>query len=178
MSTRTTKPTRANTAVGESRRSFLQTSALVSGAVIAGSLAIGRSAHAAGSDILKVGMIGCGRRGTGAAVNALNADPNTRLTAMADLFPENIQVSRKNIQNLKGNQVAVADDHCFIGFDSYQKVIESGVDVVIIALPTFFHPTCLKACVDAGKHVFCEKIHAVDAPGVRLVLEAGELARK
>jgi predicted dehydrogenase len=167
-----------NTARRETRRGFLKTSALISGAAIASGLAIGRSAHAAGSDILKVGMIGCGRRGTGAAVNALSADPNTRLTAMADLFPENIRISRQNIQKLKGDQVTVADDHCFTGFDSYKAIIASDVDVVLIALPTYFHPTYLKACVDAGKHVFCEKIHAVDAPGVRMVLAAGEVARQ
>ena len=161
-----------------SRRRFLKTSTATAGAMAVGSLAMTRNVHAAGSDILKVGMIGCGRRGTGAAVNALNADPNTRLTAMADLFPENIKVSRQNIKNLKGDQVTVADDHCFTGFDSYKKVIESGVDVVLIALPTYFHPAYVKACVDAGKHVFCEKIHAVDAPGVRTVLAAGEIAKQ
>ena len=144
----------------------------------AGSLAMDRIAHAAGSDVLRVGLIGCGERGSGAAVNALNADKNARLVAMADLFIENIRRSRQNIANLKGSQVAVDDDHCFTGFDSYQKLLASDVDVVLIAVPTFFHPMYLKASIDAGKHVFCEKIHAVDAPGVRAVLAAGEEARK
>jgi myo-inositol 2-dehydrogenase / D-chiro-inositol 1-dehydrogenase len=160
-----------------SRRKFLQTSAAVGAAVTASLLALERGVHAAGSELLRVGLVGCGGRGSGAAVNALTADPNTRLVAMADLFPENIRASRENIKQLKGAQVAVDDDHCFTGFDGYQKVIDCS-DVVLLALPTFFHPTYLKACVDAGKHVFCEKVHAVDAPGVRLVLESAEIARR
>ncbi len=139
---------------------------------------IERAAHAAGSDVLKVGLIGCGDRGSGAAVNALNADKNAKLVAMTDLFVENIVRSRQNIANLKGDQVAVKDDHCFVGFDGYRKLLATDVDVVLIALPTFFHPTYLKAAIAAGKHVFCEKVHAVDAPGVRMVLAAGEEARK
>ncbi|NQT12618.1 MAG: Gfo/Idh/MocA family oxidoreductase, partial [Planctomycetes bacterium] len=145
---------------------------------MAGSLTAGRAAHAAGSDVLKVGLVGCGPRGSGAAVNALNADANARLVAMADAFPEIVQASRKNIARIKGEQVAVDDDHCFAGFDGYRKVIDSDVDVVLLALPTHFHPRALMACVEAGKHVFCEKIHAVDAPGVHAVLAAGELAKE
>ena len=150
----------------EARREFLKSSTVAVGVAMTGSLAIGRAAHAAGSDILKIGLVGCGGRGGGAAVNALNADANVRLTAMADLFPENIRATRNNLKQIHGDRAAVADDHCFTGFDGYKRVIESGVDVVILALPTFFHPQYLNACVDAGKHVFCEKVHAVDAPGV------------
>ncbi len=157
-----------------SRRSFLKASA----AAAVTALPLARSVHAAGSDLLRVGLVGCGARGSGAAVNALTADANARLTAMSDVFPENIRESRKALRQLKPEQVAVDDDHCFSGFDGYQKLLASGVDVVLLALPTFFHPTYLKACVDAGKHVFCEKIHAVDAPGVRTVLAATEKARK
>jgi predicted dehydrogenase len=157
-----------------SRRSFLKASAVAAAA----SLPLARSVHAAGSDVLRVGLVGCGARGSGAAVNALNADANARLTAMSDVFPENIRESRKALRQLKPEQVAVDDEHCFGGFDGYQKLLASGVDVVLLALPTFFHPTYLKACVEAGKHVFCEKIHAVDAPGVRTVLAATDEARK
>ena len=180
--TRKVEPESAHNPSGQaslrSRRRFLKTSAAAVGATIAGDLALSRSAHAAGSDILNVGLIGCGPRGSGAAVNALNADKNARLVAMADVFPEIIKASRKNIKNVKGDQVTVDDDHCFTGFDGYQRVIDSDVDVVLIALPTHFHPTYLKACVEAGKHVFCEKTHAVDAPGVHTVLAAGDLARE
>ena len=161
-----------------SRRRFLKASTAAAGAIAAGSLAIGRSAHAAGSDILRIGLIGCGERGSGAAVNALNADKNAKLTAMADLFPERIARSRQNIAKLKGSQVAVDDDRCFTGFGGYRDLLACDVDLVLLALPTFFHSSYLKACIDAGKHVFCEKIHAVDAPGVHTVLAAGEEARK
>ena len=153
------------------RRNFLRA------APAAAALPIARGAHAAGGDILKVGLVGCGPRGTGAAMNALRADKNARLTAMADLFPDMLRSSLRNIRREAGPQVAVDDDHCFLGFDAYQKLIAS-VDVVLLALPTYFHPIYLKACVEAGKHVFCEKIHAVDAPGVRMVLAAGEEARR
>lgn len=146
------------------------------GSALAGGLPLARSAHAAGSDVLRIGLVGCGGRGTGAAVNALNADPNSRLVALADAFPERVSNALTQVQRVKGTQVAVDADHQFVGLDGYRKVIDC-VDVVLLALPTFFHPHYLKACVDAGKHVFCEKIHAVDAPGVRLVLEAGEVAR-
>ncbi len=156
------------------RRSFLR--ATTGGALVAG-LPLARSVHAAGSDVLRIGLVGCGGRGTGAVVNALNADPNARLVALADAFADRIANALVQLRRVKNDQVAVDADHQFVGFDGYRKVIES-VDVVLLALPTFFHPHYLKACVDAGKHVFCEKVHAVDAPGVRLVLEAGETARK
>ncbi len=159
-----------------SRRDFLKASA-AGAASLATGLSLARSAHAQGSDVLKVGLVGCGGRGAGAAVNALNADKNARLVALADLFGENIQASRANIKQAKGDQVAVDDDHCFTGFDGYKHVIECS-DVVLLALPTFFHPHYLKACVEAGKHVFCEKIHAVDAPGIHMVLAAAETARQ
>lgn len=156
------------------RRDFLK----IGAAGAAATLPLARSAHAAGSALLRVGLVGCGGRGTGAAVNALNAGKDVRLTALADVFPERVQASLKNLRNLKPDQVAVADDHCFVGFDGCQKLLTSGVDVVLLALPTFFHPGYLKACIDAGKHVFCEKIHAVDSPGVRLVLAAAEEAKR
>lgn len=159
-----------------SRRDFLKTAA--AGSTLAVGVEVARGAHAAGSDLLKVGLVGCGGRGSGAAVNALNADANARLVAMADLFPNRLQAARTRIRKIKGAQVTVDDDHCFTGFDGYRGVLDSAVDVVLLALPTFFHPTYLKACVEAGKHVFCEKVHAVDAPGVRMVLAASEEARK
>lgn len=170
-------PSETESLKSPSRRHFVQSS-LAMGVGLTSGLPLSQTVHAAGSDVLKIGLVGCGDRGRGAAVNALNADKNTRLTAMADLFPDNIRVSRGLVQAEKGSQVAVADDHCFSGFDGYKKVIESGVDVVLLALPTFFHPHYVKACINAGKHVFCEKIHAVDAPGVHMILAAAEQARR
>ena len=170
-------PAPTNNQSDPSRRDFLRTSTAAVGAAMTAGLALARSAHAAGSDILRVGLVGCGGRGAGAAVNALNADPNAKLVALADVFPDMLNSARANLKKEKPEQVAVDDDHCFVGFDAYQKVLECS-DVVLLALPTYFHPIYLKACVDAGKHVFCEKIHALDAPGVKLLLEAGEIAKQ
>jgi len=163
---------------GVSRRDFLGFSAGAAAAGIAGGLSIARSAHAAGSDVLKIGLIGCGGRGAGAAVNAMNADKNAKLVAMADVFEERVKGARIQLQKEMPNQVAVSDDHCFVGFDAYQKVIASGVDVVLIACASKFHPVYLKAAVDAGKHVFVEKPHAIDPPGVHLVEKACEVAKQ
>ena len=161
-----------------SRRDFLKTSAAALGTAVTGSLAISRSAHAAGDDTLKVGLIGCGGRGSGAAGNALNADPGAKLIAMADLFEDKVKGSRDRLKKAKPEQVDVDDDHCFTGFDGYQKVIQSGVDVVLIACASCFHPQYLAASVQAGKHVFVEKPHAIDPPGIRTVMAACEEAKK
>jgi predicted dehydrogenase len=151
---------------------------VLAGAGLAAGLNIGRNARAAGSDILKVGLIGCGGRGTGAAVNALSADSGARLTAMADLFAEKIAPSLRQIKAVWPDRVDVKDDHCFAGFDAYKQLIASGVDVVVMALPSHFHCIHLKAAVEAGKHVFVEKPHAVDPVGVRMIAEACEIARQ
>jgi len=141
-------------------------------------LSIAQSAHAAGSDVLKVGLIGCGGRGSGAAAQALNADPHVKLTAMGDAFSDRLQASLANLKKENPEKVDVAPDHCFVGFDAYQKVIDSGVDVVILATPPHFRPMHIQAAVAAGKHVFAEKPVAVDAPGVRSVLATCELAKE
>jgi predicted dehydrogenase len=161
-----------------SRRDFLKTSTAAVGAGLAGSLSVGRSAHAAQDETLKVGLIGCGGRGTGAAGNALDADENTKLVAMGDVFGDRLETSRKGLEAKYGDRIAVDPDRCFVGFDAYQNVIDSGVDVVILAEPPHFRPKHLKAAIDAGKHVFCEKPVAVDAPGIRSVLATAEEARK
>lgn len=159
-----------------SRREFLKVSATVA-AGTAG-LALSRSVHAAGSDVLRVGLIGCGGRGTGAAANALAADPQTRLTALADVFPEKVEHTLKVISGQYEDRVDVPPERRFSGFDAYQKLIASGVDVVLLAEPPHFRPRHLQAAIEAGKHVFCEKPVAVDAPGVRSVLESCKLAEQ
>jgi len=159
------------------RRDFLQRRS-VAAAAGAATIDVARGAHAAGGDVLRVGLVGCGGRGRGAALNALNADPHARLVALADLYPQQIQRAIDNLKMVKGPQVAVDAEHRFVGFEACGQLLASGVDVVLLALPTYFHPIYLKACVDAGKHVFCEKIHAVDPPGVRAVLAASEEARR
>jgi myo-inositol 2-dehydrogenase / D-chiro-inositol 1-dehydrogenase len=169
--------TPTSAAKSPSRRQFLKRSGVVAGSAMAG-LAISRSAHAAGSDTLKVGLIGCGGRGTGAAGNALNADANAKLVAMADAFRDKVLASRASLAKDKPAQVTVDDDHCFVGFDGYRKVIDSDVDVVLIACASKFHPHYLKAAVDAGKHVFVEKPHSINAPDLKVVTEACRSAKQ
>ncbi len=162
-----------NGSSGTSRRSFLKTTAL---AAAAGSLSVARGAHAAGDDVLKVGLVGCGGRGTGAAVNALNADPGVRIVALGDAFDDRLQSARASLGKRDAERATVADDNCFVGFDAYQKVIDSGVDVVLLGTTPHFRPQHIKACIDAGKHVFCEKPMGVDAPGVRSVMASAKAA--
>ena len=160
------------------RRQFLKTS---STAVVAGGLAAGvaPAVHAAGSDTLKLGLIGCGGRGTGAAAQALTADKNTKLVALGDAFQDRVEICLNSlIKSPVAEQVAVAPDHRFSGFDAHQRVIDSDVDIVLLACPPQFRPRHLKAAIDAGKHVFAEKPVAVDAPGVRSVLASTEEAKK
>ncbi len=160
----------------KNRREFLKISAAATAGAAAGSLSLARSAHAAGSDVLRIGLIGCGGRGGGAAANALGADANTRLVALADAFSDRLQSTLGSLKREFNERVAVDAEHCFVGFDAYQRLIQSGVDVVLLATPPHFRPIHLKACVDAGKHVFCEKPVAVDGPGVRSVLATCEEA--
>ena len=160
-----------------SRRDFLKTSTIVGGS-LAANLALGAGVHAAGSDTLKVGLVGCGGRGTGAANQALAADKNIKLTAMGDAFSDRLQSSLANLKKVAPDKVAVTDENCFVGFDAYKQVLASGVDVVLLATPPHFRPAHLKAAVDAGVHCFVEKPVAVDAPGVRSVLATCEEAKK
>lgn len=130
------------------------------------------------SDTLKVGLIGCGGRGSGAAMQALKADPNVVLHALGDIFPERFDKCLEGLVKVHGEKVKVTEDRKFIGLDAYQKVIDSGVDVVLLATPPHFRPLHLEAAINAGKHIFCEKPVAVDAPGIRKVLELAKLAKE
>jgi predicted dehydrogenase len=163
-------------ASASSRRKFLQSSALLASAAIP-VLSVAKSAHAAGSDTIKIGMVGCGGRCAGAALDAMTADGATRLVAMSDLFADRIQNKRQALAASKPAQVAVDDDHCFVGLDGYRHVIDS-VDVVLIACAAKFHPMYLKAGIEAGKHVFVEKPHAIDPAGIQMVAAACKLARE
>ena len=161
-----------------SRREFLKTSSAALGAALVGGLALERTAHAAGGDTITVGLIGCGGRGTGAAANALNAGKDIKLVAMADAFADRAEGSQKRLKKLKPDQVDVAPDRVFAGLDAYKKLLQTDVDVIVHATTPHFRPEHLEACVAAGKHVFCEKPVAVDAPGVRRILAACEQAKK
>ncbi|MCX8108267.1 MAG: Gfo/Idh/MocA family oxidoreductase [Verrucomicrobiae bacterium] len=171
------QPLKGNT---RSRREFLRTSgAFAITSAIASTVTVPRHALAAGSDTLKVGLIGCGGRGTGAAANALNADKNTVLTAVADVFKEKCESAVRSLRQSDAirDRVKVTPETMFVGLDGYQRLIDSGVDVVLLAEPPGFRPKHLRAAVLAGKHIFCEKPMATDAPGVRSVLESVEIAR-
>lgn len=160
-----------------SRRDFLKSS---SAAALAAPLLTTRAVGADPGPVLRIGLVGCGGRGTGAAAQALTADSNTKLVAMADAFADRLQLSLEQLRAQKAvaSRLAVTPENCFVGFDGYKKVIESGVDVVLLATPPHFRPMHLKAAIEAGKHVFAEKPVAVDAPGVRSVLATCEEARK
>ncbi|MCC6417965.1 MAG: Gfo/Idh/MocA family oxidoreductase [Gemmataceae bacterium] len=159
-----------------SRRQFLQSSAA---AAAAAAIAV-PAVHAQGQGLLKVGLIGCGGRGTGAANQALRADRNVKLWAMGDAFEDRLERSLQTLQRdaAIANKVDVPAARRFAGFDAYQQVINSGVDVVLLCTPPGFRPLHLRAAVQAGKHIFAEKPVAVDAPGVRSVLATCEDARR
>lgn len=141
---------------------------------MAGVASLNSVVHASGDDTLRVGLIGCGGRGTGAASQALMADPRVKLTAMGDLFEDQLQLSLKTLNESKSltTKMDVPPERQFIGFDAYQQVIASGVDVVLLTTPPHFRPLHLQAAIAAGKHVFAEKPCAVDTPGVHSVLQS------
>jgi predicted dehydrogenase len=139
--------------------------------------------HAAGSDIIRVGLIGCGSprggRGRGAAAQCVNAGAGVKLVAMGDLFRDHLEYTRKNLSKLGPEKIDVPEDRCFVGWDAYEKVANcKDVDLVILASPPGFRPLHIQAAVTAGKHIFAEKPIAVDAPGVRAVMQACEEAKK
>ncbi|MBI83858.1 MAG: oxidoreductase [Planctomycetaceae bacterium] len=165
---------------GNSRRQFLKNStATVAGTTLAGSLTnLSATAHAAGSDWLKVGLVGCGGRGTGAALQALRADPHTKLVAVADAFQEKIDGSLKTLRQQEevASRVTVDPSHQFVGLDSYQHVIDA-VDVVLLCTPPGFRPVHFAAAVEAGKHIFTEKPMATDSAGIRSVIQSVRLSK-
>ena len=163
------------------RRRFLKnaSSAVVATSVVGHQLSRAAPVHVGGDEILRVGLIGCGGRGTGAASQALQADKHVKLTAMGDVFEDRLELSLRSLTDVEdiAGKVDVHPDQRFVGFDAYQQVIDSEVDVVLLATPPQFRPLHLRAAINANKHVFAEKPVAVDAPGVRSVLETCRLAQ-
>ncbi|HQG48202.1 MAG TPA: Gfo/Idh/MocA family oxidoreductase [Sedimentisphaerales bacterium] len=159
---------------GTTRRGFLKASASVASATTLGVLNIG--AYAGGSDVIRLGMIGCGGRNTGAADQAMTADKGVRLVAMCDIFMDRIKVVRETLKKGKPEQVTADDDHCFAGFDGYKRVIEAS-DVVVIANAAKFHPLHALTAIKAGKHVFVEKPHGIDPLGMKVMKQAADLAK-
>lgn len=123
---------------------------------------------------LKAGLVGCGNRGTGAAIDFLSAGPDLEITALADVFMDQVLAARTKLKNAK--KVNIPDKNCFSGFDAYQKLIDSGVDIVLLATPPHFRPEHFEACVKARKHVFLEKPIAVDPVGIRKIIATGKKA--
>jgi predicted dehydrogenase len=167
-----------------SRRDFLKSTAVAAGAAVATQLSL-PAVHAAGSDVIKVGLIGCGGRGNGAAEDVLRAAKGVTIHALGDVFQFQVDGTRDRLTQLgakdaikeKGNQVDV-ENRCFTGLDAYKQVIDSGANYIILATPPGFRPLHLQAAVAAGKNIFTEKPVAVDGPGTRKVLEAYEEAKK
>ena len=169
----------SNRGKSSSRRAFLK----VSGAAVAGAAltsAISARSFAGEDNTIKVALIGCGGRGTGAAVNALSTKGPTKLWALADVFPQRLASSFGNLSKQFPKQVDCPPERRFAGLDGFKKAIDSleGSDVVILGTPPAFRPIHLEYAVEKGRNVFMEKSFAVDAPGIRRVLKAGEAAAK
>ncbi|MCB0630082.1 MAG: Gfo/Idh/MocA family oxidoreductase [Saprospiraceae bacterium] len=165
------------------RRKFMKTSGLAAGGIVLAPSMLSAKAHIDGDDTIRIGLIGCGGRGTGAAIQALSSGQNVKLVAMADAFRDRLEDSYGRIKNeladreMKAEMLDVPAEHKFDGFDGYKKVIPL-CDVLVIATPPGFRPIHFEAAVEANKHVFMEKPVAVDAPGVRRVLAAAEKAKQ
>jgi len=171
----------ASGSASASRRSFFKDSGLLlaGGALVGGPLPGVPTVHSFGSDVIRIGLVGCGGRGTAAAIQALNTSGGeVRLTAMADAFEHNLQSAYRSIKGKHPQLVDVTPATRFVGLDAYQSVLGSDIDLVILATPPGFRPLHFERAIEAGKHVFMEKPVAVDAPGVRRVLAAGQLAQK
>ncbi len=164
-----------------SRRAFMRASSLlVAGGAVTGPLSVSRSAHAFGSDVIRIGLVGCGRRGTEAAGQALATGSSgaVELVALGDVFRDRLQGCFRNLNGRFKAQMEVPRERQFVGLDAYQQVLQSDVDVVLLATPPGFRPLHVEAAITAGKHVFMETPVAVDASGIRRVLAAGQLAQQ
>lgn len=167
---------------GYSRRQFLKTGAAASLIPLLGSVT---PVFAAGSDRLRIGLVGCGWRGIDAVRNCVAADPSVQLVALGDAFADRVDVAFKEFSEggadekrppLSKEQFAVTRERCFSGFDAYKQVIASGIDLVLLVTPPHFRPQHLQAAVEAGVHVFMEKPVAVDPVGARLVMQLADIA--
>jgi predicted dehydrogenase len=171
---------------GQSRRTFLKTAAAAGAALTAG--AVLPAVHAAGSDTIKVGLVGCGGRGTGACDNVLRAAPNVKIVALGDVFSTHVKSCRDHLTKRAandaevkklGNGVDLPEDRCFVGLDAYKKVIHNPeVNYVILATSPGFRPLHIEETVNTGKNLFTEKPVSTDGPGIKQVLAAYDLAVK
>lgn len=161
---------------GLSRRDFVVGGAVGAAALATGLRSVAASSYVQGSDEIRVGLIGCGGRGTGAAKDAVAAADGVKIVAMADLFEDELAQSKESLKGL-GDAFAAADSACHVGFDAYKKVIaDPNVNYVILATPPGFRPTHFRETMEAGKHCFFEKPVAVDPTGIRSIIESGKIA--
>jgi predicted dehydrogenase len=171
---------------GMTRRDFAKMSAIASFAVL--TAGAGKPEAAAegkaklGSDAIKIGIIGCGGRGSGAVLDCLNGNENVKLIAMADAFEDRLQgaldkFTNKSPERIK-SMIDVKPDHCFVGLDAYEKLLKTDVDMIIHATPPYARPKHIAAAVKAGKHIFTEKPIAVDPAGVRMFIDAAKEAEQ
>ena len=170
----TTDATPDATARPVTRRTFIKSTSVAAGALAASQVSI-PGAWAAGSDEIRIGLIGAGGRGTGAVQDAIKSSKGVRLVAVAELFPDRLAEGRKNMARL-GAAAVVPDDRAFSGLDGYKSVLQSDANYIILATPPGFRPEHLKASNEAGKHVFCEKPVAVDGPGIKTCLSLVDVA--
>ncbi|MCI0697116.1 Gfo/Idh/MocA family oxidoreductase [candidate division KSB1 bacterium] len=155
------------------RREFLKTStAATAGLMASSNFAFGFAA----SETIRIGLIGCGGRGTGAAKDCVESSPGVEIVALGDLFEDRVNQCKEQLRVAIGDRFKVTDDHCFAGFGAYKNVIASEVDLILLATPPGFRPMHLRAAIEAGKHVFMEKPVAVDPVGVRSVMESSDMA--
>lgn len=160
-----------------SRRDFIKSSSIIAGTTVAATMPVS-DLFAAGSDSIRVAVIGCGGRGTGAAVDALESGQNVKIVALADAFEDNVHTAFNTLMKRYAEKLDIPDSRKYFGFDAYKQAIKDA-DVVILATPPGFRPIHFEEAINAGKHVFMEKPVAVDIPGVRKVLEvAAEAKRK
>ena len=157
------------------RRTFIKSASVAAGALAAAQASI-TGAWAAGSDEIRIGLIGAGGRGTGAVQNAIKSSKGVRLVAMAELFPDRLADSRKTLADKVGAAATVPNDRAFTGLDGYKSVLQSDANYIILATPPGFRPEHLKASVEAGKHIFTEKPVAVDGPGIKTCLSLVDVA--
>jgi predicted dehydrogenase len=155
------------------RRAFLKTTAAAGAAAFTVP-----AVHAAGSDVLKLGIVGVGGRGSGAVRDAMTADPNVKLVAACDVFEDRLTKGVENLKQAFGDRVSIPSDRMHFDFDGYKGVIDSDVDVVILATSPGFRPIHFAYAIEKNKHVFMEKPHATDAAGVRSVLESAKKAKE
>lgn len=169
-----------NKGTGLTRRDFAKLGAAAAAGFTILSSKSGRAET--NSDTLKVGLLGCGNRGTGAAMEMLRGNPNMKLIALGDLFEDRLTAARNRVKNSKNEQTAksyaVEDDHCFVGLDAYKQILATDIDILVEGTLPYSRPKHLMAAVQAGKHIFTEKPAAVDPTGVRLVIEAAKLAKE